>query len=234
MALYAILRFACLVNGCLGFAYFGKLMVFFGLVSLAVSSGFILVQKDLKRLLAYSSIEHIGIICVGFGIGSGPAILGALLHIYNHAVAKSLLFFGAGNIVLAYKKHNLNAIRSVLSVLPFTGTMVLLGVFALSGFPPFSIFVSELFIIAAAFIKGSYVVAALLLFFTAVIFAGLIYQFSRILFGNLPKDKIPVTETLSGKIVFLFLILQSCVLWPILPLFFKNTFTSIAQLLKGI
>lgn len=209
-ALYAILRFGIIVIKGVGFSYFAHLMVLLGLISLGVSCGFILVQKDLKRLLAYSSIEHVGIIAIGFGLGSPLAVAGALLHVFNHAVAKSLMFFGAGNIVGAYRKHTMNAIRGVIKALPFTGIMVLLGVFALTGFPPFSLFVSEILIIIAAFTNGSYAIAAALLLFLAIIFGAFIYHFGKMLFGNLPKAMEVTGEPLSGKLAFLFLFFPVC------------------------
>ncbi|MDD4907688.1 MAG: hydrogenase 4 subunit F [Candidatus Omnitrophica bacterium] len=217
VSIYAILRFGIIVINGVGFSYFGNLMVLFGAVSLAISCGFILVQKDLKRLLAYSSIEHIGIISIGFGLGTPLGCIAALMHVFNHAMAKPLLFFGAGNIVSAYHKHNMNGIRGVIRVLPFTGMMVLLGVFAITGFPPFSIFISEFLIIIAAFMKGSYLIFALLLLFLAVIFSAFIYHFSRMLFGRPPKDMAPAGEPLSGKLAFLFLMIPICVLGVALP-----------------
>ncbi len=207
-AIYAILRFGIIVIKGVGFAFFGNLMVLLGLVSLGLSCGFILVQRDLKRLLAYSSIEHIGIISIGFGLGAPLAVAGALLHVFNHAVAKSFMFFGAGNIVRAYKRHNMNAIHGVIKAMPFTGCMALLGVFVLAGFPPFSIFFSEIFVIIAAFMSGSYLAASLLLLFLAIIFGAFIDHFGRMLFGKLPKGMEPAGEPLSGKLAFLFLFFQ--------------------------
>jgi hydrogenase-4 component F len=209
-AVYAILRFGIIIIKSGELAYFTHLMIFFGAISLVISSGFILVQKDLKRLLAYSSIEHIGIISIGFGLGSPLAIAGAILHVFNHAVTKSLMFFGAGNIVSVYKKHNMNSIRGVIKVLPFTGIVMLLGVFALTGFPPFSIFISEIMIIMAAFTNGSYFIAVLLLLFLGVIFGAFIFHFGKMLFGNLPKGMKVVGEPLSGKFTFLFLSFLIC------------------------
>ena len=227
-AIYAILRFGIIVINGVGFAYFGNLMIMFGLISLAISCGFILVQKDLKRLLAYSSIEHIGIISIGFGLGAPLAVAGALLHVFNHAVTKSFMFFGAGNIVSAYKKHNMNAIRGVIKALPFTGIMMLLGVFVLTGFPPFSVFISEMMIIIAAFIHGSYLIASALLLFLAVIFGAFIYHFGKMLFGNLPKSMPTTGERLSGKLAFLFLFFQVCAV-GIALLFIKKDLLCIAQ-----
>lgn len=227
-AVYAILRFGIIVVKGAGFSYFGQLMILLGLISLIISSGLILVQKDLKRLLAYSSIEHIGIIAIGFGLGSPLAIAAAFLHVFNHAVTKSFMFFGAGNIVSAYRKHNMNAIRGVVKILPFTGIMLLLGVFALTGFPPFSIFISEIMIIIAAFIKGSYFIAGLLLLFLAVIFGAFIHHFTKILFGNAPKNMTRINEPLSAKIAFLFLALLICSA-GIIAVFINKDLTWIAQ-----
>jgi len=206
-AIYAILRFGIILIRGVGFAYFAHLMLILGITSLIVSCGFILVQKDLKRLLAYSSIEHIGIIAIGFGLGTPLACAGALLHVFNHAITKSFMFFGAGNIVNTYKQHNMRAIRGVIQALPFTGIMILLGVFALTGFPPFTIFVSELMITIAAFRQGAYWVAALFLLLLAIIFGAFIHQFGKMVFGNLPKGMLRAGEPLSGKIAFLFLAL---------------------------
>ena len=232
-AIYAILRFGIIIIKSGEFAYFSHLMILFGAISLVMSSGFILVQKDLKRLLAYSSIEHIGIISIGFGLGSPLAIAGAILHVFNHAVTKSLMFFGAGNIVSAYKKHNMNAIRGVIKVLPFTGIVVLLGVFALTGFPPFSIFISEIMIIMAAFNNGAYFIAALLLLFLAIIFGAFIYHFGKILFGNLPKGAAAPGEPFSGKLVFLFLLFLICGLGVVLIFKYKDLLWLAQRLLQG-
>ncbi|MBI3990690.1 MAG: hydrogenase 4 subunit F, partial [Candidatus Omnitrophica bacterium] len=231
-AVYAILRFGIIVINGVGFQYFSNLMILLGLISLFVSSSFILVQKDLKRLLAYSSIEHIGIISIGFGLGGPLGFIGAFLHIFNHAVTKSLMFFGAGDIVNAYKKHNMKSIHGVIKALPFTGIMALLGVFALAGFPPFSIFISEIFILIAAFTKGSYVVGGLLLLFLAIIFGAFIYHFGKMLFGNMPKDMTAPKEPLIGKIAFLFLFFQACSLIVIMPFINKDLIWIVRKLFR--
>ncbi|HOW35674.1 MAG TPA: hydrogenase 4 subunit F [Candidatus Omnitrophota bacterium] len=227
-AIYAILRFGIIVIEGVGFGYFSHLMILLGLISLGVSCSFILVQKDLKRLLAYSSIEHVGIIAIGLGLGTPLAWGGALLHVFNHAVTKSLMFFGAGDIVSAYKRHNMKMIRGVIRVLPFAGVMTLAGMFALTGFPPFSIFVSELIIIIAAFTKGSYVVAVLFLLFIAIIFGAFAYQFGKMLFGNLPKGMAKAPEPLSGKLAFLFLFVQMLAVGGVV-LFMKKDLLWIVQ-----
>lgn len=233
-ALYAILRFGVIVvrNG--GFSYFSNLMLLFGVISLAVSCGFILVQKDLKRLLAYSSIEHIGIICVGFGFGPVLGYFGALWHIMNHAAAKSLIFFGAGNIVSTYRRHIMSTITGVMTTMPFTGVMVFAGVFALTGFPPFAVFFSEFTIILAGFMAGSYIAAGATLLLTAVIFAAMINHFGRMLFGAVPGQMRREGERLSGKVAFLFLLLQISVTGLLVPWLLKGQIAAVIDVLKGV
>ncbi len=227
-AIYAILRFGIIVVKVAGLTYFSHLMLLLGLISLGLSCAFILVQKDLKRLLAYSSIEHIGIISVAFGLGSPLAVAAGLLHIFNHAVTKSLMFFSAGNIISAYGKHNMNAIRGVLKVLPFTGFVVLIGCFALTGFPPFCIFISEMMILFSAFTSGSYIIGILVLFFLVVIFGAFIYRFGEMVFGNMPKGMKIVGEPLSGKLALIFLLAQICLL-GIIFLFINKDLLCIIQ-----
>ncbi len=221
-SIYAILRFGIIVINGVGFQYFGNLMIFLGIISLVISCGLILVQKDLKRLLAYSSIEHIGIIAIGFGLGTTLGMAGALFHVFNHAVAKSSVFLGSSSIVKHYDKHNMNDIRGVIGSMPFTGTMMLLGVFALTGFPPFSIFFSEIMIVIAAFMKGSYFVAGVLLMVLAVIFGSFIYYFGRMLFNKAPKDMPKCVEPASGKLALLFLSVPLCVAGVLIPIFKKD------------
>ncbi len=233
-AIYAILRFTVIVNKCVGASYAGNLLIFFGLLSLVVSAGFILVQKDLKRLLAYSSIEHIGIICVGLGIGGAIGFYGALLHVFNHAVTKSAMFFGAGNIVKKYKTNNMNMIRGVIKTLPFTGIVVIIATFALAGSPPFSIFISEIIILVSAFTKGAYITAAILLLSIAVIFAGIIHHISRMVFGRRPENMALSHESAGGKTAFLFLLVFICALGFRIPHLLNGLLVSAVEILKGV
>jgi len=232
-ALYAILRFGIITIKATGFAYFGNLMILLGTISLAISCGFILVQKDLKRLLAYHSIEHVGIISIGLGIGGTVGAGGALLHVFNHAVTKALMFFGAGNVVNKYRTHNMHVIRGVITAMPFTGFMLLVGAFALAGMPPFSIFISEILILCAAFLKGYYLITFLLLGFITIIFGAVVHHFSKILFGNIPKGMSAVKEPLSGKLAFLFLFIQICALGIVLLFIKKDLVWIVQKLLQG-
>jgi hydrogenase-4 component F len=159
----------CLAAGAGGFS--GGLLVVFGLISMGIAAVFILGQTDIKRLLAYSSVEHMGVVAIGVGLG-GVGVFGASLHSIGHAFIKASLFLIAGNIVAAYGTKLAASIRDLSRSLPWSGTIWLAGAFAVVGFPPFSLFVSELTILKAALDQERWLVAALYLVFLAMIFIG--------------------------------------------------------------
>ncbi|OGS23646.1 MAG: hypothetical protein A2297_03080 [Elusimicrobia bacterium RIFOXYB2_FULL_48_7] len=231
-ALYAILRYMIIVNKCIGPEFTGNLLVFLGLISLVVAAVFIIVQKDIKRLLAYSSIEHIGIIAVGIGFGTWLGYYGALLHMFNHAVTKSLMFFGAGNIIKKYRSHNIRQITGVLQSMPLTGFMLLIGVFALSGSPPFSIFLSEIMVLIAGFTGKSFAACFIFLACIAVIFAGLIFHFSGLLFGKKPAAMQVFVEPMSNKILFIFLGIIMVYFGLAIPEYFNNILKASINILQ--
>jgi len=233
-ALYALLRYCMIVNKGMGTNHAGNYLIFFGLLSMAVAGVLILVQKDLKRFLAYSSVEHIGVICVGLGLGSAIALYGALLHVFNHAITKSLMFLGAGSIIKRYDKHNINAIRGVIAVMPFTGVLFFLGMFALAGFPPFSIFISEALIVISAFLAKAYWPAGLALFFIALIFAAMILRFPGMLFGQRPPDQEKTPEPLSTKLSLGFLLALACLMGFWVPGPFGRLLDQAVGLLRGV
>lgn len=205
ISLYAILRFVILANLSVGYAFSAKLFIFFGLVSLAVAGSFLLVQKDLKRLLAYSSVENVGLIALGLGFGPFGGIVAGLLQAFNHAVTKALMFFCAGSAVQAYRSNNMNTMRGMVKVMPFTGTAAFLGLFALVGMPPFSIFISKLWILVSAFHGRYYFISALMLIFIAVAFSGLVFHISKVILGNAPAGMPRREERLSSKAALVFL-----------------------------
>ncbi|MBI5399057.1 hydrogenase 4 subunit F [Candidatus Saganbacteria bacterium] len=233
-AIYAILRYSLIVNLCVGSAFSSHLFILFGMLSLIVSAGFVLVQKDIKRLLAYSSLEHIGIIIFGFGVGGPLGIYGALLHIFNHAVTKSLLFFGAGNIVNEFASHNMRQMRGALKALPFTGFMVLIGLFALAGFPPFSVFFSEFMILMAAFTQNHFILGGALLLLIVIVFSALIYHFSRVLFGEKPKGMATANEPFVGKMAFGFLLVFILIVGWSAPFFLSGLIEAAADVWRGM
>ncbi|MCR4290339.1 MAG: hydrogenase 4 subunit F [Candidatus Scalindua sp.] len=183
-AFLGIIRFAILGNECLGVSYCGNLLMLFGLVSMGVASAFILVQHNFKRLLAYSSIEHIGIMAIGMGIGGFWGIYGSLLHMLNHAIVKPLLFFTVGEVKSKYHTTLIDKVKGAMFVLPVTSTIMLLAALAITGTPPFSIFLSEFTILKAAVDAGNWVTFSLFIIFAAIIFAGFLRNFGSMVFGK--------------------------------------------------
>jgi hydrogenase-4 component F len=140
----------------------GGLLVLFGLLSMSLAALFMIGQTDFKRMLAYSSIEHMGILALGAGLG-GLAATGAMLHAVGHSAAKSLLFLTAGNLVAVYRTKNIREVRGALRGLPVSGCLWLAGFLAIAGAPPFGLFLSELTILRGAIDGGHWTAAALFL-----------------------------------------------------------------------
>jgi len=197
-SIYAIIRFTILVNHGLGEGFAQPILVGLGLLSVAVATPFILAEKHIKRLLGYHSIEHIGIITLGLGFGSPLAVYGGLLHIWNHAMTKSLLFFTAGNLAMKYGTMEMDRMRGALSLMLLTGSTLLIGGLALAGSPPFSIFVSEFLIITAGIGAGQWLTVGLFILFLAIIFAALLHHFSEIAFRAKPAGS--AEEPAAGEL----------------------------------
>ena len=189
-AFYGIMRFVSIVEPSTGSAFTGNLLIIFGLVSVGISSIFILVQDNYKRLLAYSSIEHMGIISLGIGIGGPVGTYGALLHILNHALSKPLMFFASGKIQSRFGSTNIANVSGVISTMPLLGTLTVIGALSLSGTPPFNIFVSEFTVLKAAVDGGLWPVVAMFLLFVVIVFYGVLSAFGKMLFGK-PADPHP-------------------------------------------
>jgi hydrogenase-4 component F len=153
-------------------AFGQELLVVFGLLSMAVAAVFIPGQNDYKRMLAYSSVEHMGILTLGIGLGAAGAF-GGVLHTVNHALTKAMLFLVAGNILTAYRSKSADDVRGVIRVLPASGILWVAGLFAITGSPPFGCFLSEFTILKAALDQGRAGVAIAYLTFLAVVFVGM-------------------------------------------------------------
>ncbi len=198
-----IIRFIIIVNRSTGDSYANSLMLFFGLLSMGIATAFILLQNNYKRLLAYSSIEHIGIIATGMGIGGFWGIYGSLLHILNHAVVKTLLFFTTGNVKLRYHSTKIEKVKGVITRMPVTGTIMLLAALAIAGSPPFNIFLSEFIILKAAADMGQWTVLALFIIFATIVFGGVLHHFGSMAFGKSEgweneKERKPVSAVLAA------------------------------------
>ena len=174
----------CIAAGQAPFAQ--DLLVVFGLLSMGVAGVFILGQPDYKRLLAYSSVEHMGILSLGVGLG-GAGAAGSFLHALNHSLAKAMLFFVAGNILAAYGTKTVANVRGLVRTMPATGILWVAGFLAITGSPPFGLFLSEVTILKAALDDGRILVAVLYLLFLALIFVGMASVFLRMAQGSPPK-----------------------------------------------
>jgi hydrogenase-4 component F len=171
-AFLAILRIYQICRAGADAQFAREIMVFMGLVSMAIAAVFMVRQRDFKRMLAYSSVEHMGILVLGIGIGGG-AVYGALLHMINNGLTKGVLFLSAGNIHRAYGSKLTDDVRGAIVRVPLSGALFLAGFLAVTGSPPFGPFVSEFTIVNAAVSSGQYLAGGLFLVLLGVVFIGM-------------------------------------------------------------
>jgi len=171
-AFLAILRFFHILSAAGEAAFARELMIGGGLFSIAVAGVFMVRQRDYKRLLAYSSVEHMGILVLGVGIG-GNAVFGSLLHLINNGLTKGVLFLSAANIHRAFASKTVEGTTGAMRLVPVSGALFLLGFFAITGAPPFGPFVSEFTILSAAVSAGRYVLVGLFLLLLVIVFIGM-------------------------------------------------------------
>jgi hydrogenase-4 component F len=183
-ALLGIIRFQTIAAAACGPAFPAEVLLVFGLTSIVVATPFILAQHDLKRLLGYHSVEHVGIVALGLGFGGPVGTYGALLHVVNHGVTKALAFFAAGKAIARYGTRDMRIIRGLFAVAPIGATLLMLAALSLAGVPPFSIFVSELMVLRAGIGHLHWVAIAIFLAMVVVIFAGLLHHVSAMVFGE--------------------------------------------------
>lgn len=186
-AMFGVLRFYTITAASVGEAYPQTLLIIVGLLSMAIASFAIVQQRDQKRLFAYSSVEHMGIIAVGFGFGGTLGVFGGLLHMLNHSLAKSLLFYGAGNVLRKYQAKEIGRISGLIRVMPFTGICWMLGGLAILGAPPFSLFISEFAILAAGVSRDLWVPSLMFLGLILIVFVALFSYMNTMVFGRPPE-----------------------------------------------
>jgi hydrogenase-4 component F len=171
-AFVAVLRFVQICNAAGEAAFARELLLTIGLFSMAVAGVFMARQRDYKRMLAYSSVEHMGILVIGVGLGRAGTF-GALLHLLSNGFGKGVLFLASGNIHRAYGSKLTDDVSGALRRLPASGALFLAGFFAITGSPPFGTFLSEFAILRAAFAADRPWVAALFLLLLMVVFLGM-------------------------------------------------------------
>ncbi len=186
-ALLVILRYYIITVKVLGTGFPQYLLLGFGVMSVAVAAFFILTQKDIKRKLAYSSVENMGLVTLAIGLGPLGAVAG-LFHMINHSIVKALLFCASGNVLLKYGSRDMGVVKGLIKVAPKTGLILAGGLLALSGVPPFSIFLSEFSIVTAGISSGHTVLFILLMLLLTVVLAGFVKVISDCVFGEAPAN----------------------------------------------
>lgn len=183
-ALYGIIRFHIVTSSTVGHAFSNQLLIILAVVSIGIAAASIYFQKDMKRMLAYSSVEHMGLVSLGIGFGGIFGIYGAILQIINHAIAKPLMFFASGTVSQKYETKVMSKIKGIIKVMPITGALFLIGGFALVGMPPFNIFLSEFLVLSSGFQSGQFLVTMIVIAFLVITFAVFLRHLIKMVFGN--------------------------------------------------
>jgi hydrogenase-4 component F len=215
-----------------GMASFGgDLLILFGLLSMGLAGAFILRQTDYKRMLAYSSVEHMGILALGVGLG-GLGLFGSFLHAVNHSVVKAMLFFTAGNILSRFHTKDTTKIQGACDALPISGALWIAGFLAVTGSPPFGTFISEFTILRATLDQGRWVIAVLYVLFLLLAFAGMSGIVLRMALGKSEVNRVrePVTAVLPPIVLAVLALL----LGVYLPSPLADRLHEAAQLLGGM
>lgn len=215
VAFLAVLRFKSIIDITLGTPFANSILLFFGLASILLVAFTIISQRNYKRLLAYSSVENMGIAALGVGLG-GLAAYGVVIHLLFHSLAKSLLFLCSGSIFVKYHSTKIANVRGMFRIMPVTGTFFFLGVLAVVGMPPFAIFASKLAILTQAMNDRPYIAGLLLILF-GLVFIGFIRHASLMLFGNPPEDIEQgelKTQTIIPLVVLMFVIIYLSLSMP--------------------
>jgi hydrogenase-4 component F len=198
-ALYCIMRFVPPVRHAVGDDFTNGLLMFFGTLSIVVAAGFIVFQRDAKRLLAYHSVEHLGIITLGFGLGP-LGTFAALFHTFNHSMCKSLAFFAVGRLGQRFGSHDMHLLSGALRADRLWGLALLGSVLALIGVAPFSIFMSEYQLLLAAVGSGAWLVLVVFLAASSVVFVSALRHLIDMAYGD-PPPELPAPSTGAGAVV---------------------------------
>lgn len=243
-AMYGIIRAVAIVNKNLGGSGFtGTLMIGAGLLSILTAVLFILTQKDYKRLLAYSSIEHMGIISLSVGLFTPASLFAAFFHMINHSLTKSMLFLSSGGVLQKFGTREIGKVSGVLKALPVTGTVFLLGLFAIGGMPPFSVFASEFNVLASVFTDGGnagevnivmLIIGIVLALLLAAVFAGIIYALFNMFHGGKQENTVQPGETnIAGACALVLMLAVVIVMGIAMPEGLKNLISGAAQIIYG-
>lgn len=207
VAMYALLRWKVVADATLGSGYTNNLFMALGLLSLVIAAFSVVLATDYKRMFAYSSIEHTGLICLGFALGP-LGTFAALLHLVNHTAAKSLMFFLVDNIEHKYRSPLIEKTRGLLKTMPWTGALFAFGLMTLIGLPPGGIFITEFALFRAGFALGHPWLMGAALALLAVVFVSFINHLNKMLYGTPAEEEINQerpTERFSWRIALLLI-----------------------------
>ena len=229
VALYAILRCKVLTDGALGTRFAGDLMIGFGLLSVVLAAFFLSRQRDVKRMFAYSSIEHMGLITFAFGMGGPIASFAGLLHMTVHSLVKSAIFFTVGHASQQAGTQLIDGIRGLFRTNPAVGWGLMLGSLAILGMPPFGVFASEFLILTTAMRDFPWT-TPLLLLSLGVAFAAVLGKVQAMVFGETTVK--PLTHPPALVPVFVHLAL-ALMLGLYIPPYLDSWYQQAARLISG-
>jgi hydrogenase-4 component F len=207
VALYAVVRSKVLVDSALGRNFSGGLMMGFGLLSVVVAAFFLSRQRDIKRMFAYSSIEHMGIMTFAFGMGGPVAAFAGLLHMTVHSLTKSAIFFTVGHATQKTGTQNMADIRGLIQTNPTIGWGLVLGSLAILGMPPFGVFTSEFMVLTTAMHEHPWATPFLLVAL-GVAFAAIFGKVQPMEFGDTTARRLPHAPALIPVFVHLAIVLM--------------------------
>src|SRR5215471_9495550 len=229
VAAYAVVRCKVLVEGSLGSPLPGRMLMAFGLFSVVVAAFFLWRQRDIKRLFAYSSIEHMGIIMFAFGMGGAVANFAALLHMTVHSLTKSAIFFAAGHAAQKAKSQLIENIRGLITLSPTVGWGLMMGSLAILGVPPFGVFASEFLILTTAMREQPWA-TPILLAALGVAFAAIFGRVQPMVFGETSARRLPHAPALLPVFLHLSLVLA---LGLYIPPYLAEWYRAAARLIGG-
>ncbi len=228
VALYALVRCKVLVNKAMASNWAGEIMMGFGLLSILVASISLLRQKDIKRMFAYSSIEHMGIATFAFGLGGTVATFGALLHMLVHSLTKSAIFFTVGHAAQMSGTQAMAHIKGLIKANPLVGWGMVFGVMAIAGMPPFGVFASEFLILTAA-MKQAPALIPIFLFGVCIAFAALFRKLQPMVFGE-PAEGLAVIKAAHLPVFLHMAIVLALGLY--FPVLLQQWFLDAVEILK--